>query len=767
MAVKKRKSSPKVRDPEVLSRELEEQLRHAHLLLEVSRKIASVETLDEMLELLIEVATEEIGAERGSLFLNDEKNGELYSRVAMGNLRREIRIVNTTGVVGYAFQSGEGLLIHDAYADPHFDQSVDQQTGFTTRNIICAPVRTPRGKLIGIIELLNKRKGRFTRKDLHLLEAMTTQAAIALQSTQLIDEVRISREQEHEFLRLIVDVTSELELGSVLRKVMSEATRMLEADRSTLFINDEKTNELFARVAQGTKVGEIRFPNHLGIAGTVFTSGESINIPYAYADLRFNPGFDKQTGYFTRSMLCVPVINKEGKVIGVTQALNKKGGTFSEDDETRLRAFTAQIAIALENAKLFEDVQNMKNYNESILESMSAGVLTIDDNRRVVTCNAAGERILGVPARDAIGGQLEALLEGEENAWVLERVERVESGAEPEVALDAELLLHGEKHSVNLTTYPLIGSEGDRLGCMLMVEDISSEKRIKATMSRYMDPGLADQLLEGGGDLLGGASVEATVLFSDIRGFTTLTEELGAQGTVALLNEYFSLMVECIQEHEGMLDKFIGDAIMAAFGIPVPVEDDEDRGVRTAIEMMRVLNQWNAERVEAGKLPIDIGVGLNTDLIVSGNIGSPRRMDYTMIGDGVNLASRLEGANKQYGTKILITENTYKGLRGAYRVRPIDHVVVKGKTEPVEIFEVLDFHTEESFPNVMEVLGHFQAGRAKYAAQEWAGAVDAFNEALALNPNDKLSTLYIERCDYFKANPPGEEWDGVWTMKTK
>ena len=206
---------------------------------------------------------------------------------------------------------------------------------------------------------------------------------------------------------------------------------------------------------------------------------------------------------------------------------------------------------------------------------------------------------------------------------------------------------------------------------------------------------------------------------------------------------------------------------MAAFGIPVPVEDDEDRGVRTAIEMMRVLNGWNAERIEKGKLPIDIGVGLNTDLIVSGNIGSPRRMDYTMIGDGVNLASRLEGANKQYGTKILITENTYKGLRGAYRVRPIDHVVVKGKTEPVEIFEVLDFHTEESFPNVMEVLGHFQAGRTKYAGQDWKGAVDAFNDALGLNPNDKLSSIYIERCEYFKANPPGEEWDGVWTMKTK
>ena len=765
MAVKKK--SPAHTDHERLSRDLSEKLTRAELLLEVSRKIAAVESLDEMLELLIDTATSEIGAERGSLFLNDEKNGELYSRVASGHLRREIRIVNTSGVVGHAFTTGEGLLIHDAYADPHFDQTVDQQTGFTTRNIICAPVRTVRGKLIGIIELLNKRKGRFSRKDLHLLEDITTQAAVALQSTQLVDEVRLSREQEHEFLRLVVEVTSELELGSVLQKVMAEATRMLDADRSTLFLNDEKTSELFARVAQGTKVGEIRFPNHLGIAGTVFTSGETINIPYAYADLRFNPGFDKQTGYFTRSILCVPVVNKEGKVIGVTQALNKKGGAFSDEDETRLRAFTAQIAIALENAKLFEDVQNMKNYNESILESMSAGVLTIDDNRRVVTCNAAGERILGLPAKEILGGELEALFEGEANEWVIERIERVESDEQPEVAMDAALLLAGEEHSVNLTAYPLIGGEGERLGCMIMVEDISGEKRLKATMSRYMDPGLADQLLEAGGEVLGGASVEATVLFSDIRGFTTLTEELGAQGTVALLNEYFTLMVECIQQNDGMLDKFIGDAIMAAFGIPVPVEDDEDRAVRTAVEMIRILRQWNTERTARNELPIDIGIGINTDSIVSGNIGSPRRMDYTMIGDGVNLASRLEGANKQYGSRIIITENTYKGLRGAYRVRAIDHVVVKGKTKPVEIFEVLDYHTEESFPNVMEVLGHFQEGRAKYAAQDWDGAVTALNKALSLNPDDKLSRIYIDRCDYFKANPPPGDWDGVWTMKTK
>jgi GNAT superfamily N-acetyltransferase len=161
---------------------------------------------------------------------------------------------------------------------------------------------------------------------------------------------------------------------------------------------------------------------------------------------------------------------------------------------------------------------------------------------------------------------------------------------------------------VNLTALPLLSAEKKRLGSMLMLEDISSEKRMRSTMSRLMDPGIADQMLAGGVDALGGKNVVATVLFSDIRGFTTITESLGAQGTVALLNEYFTLMVDCIQREEGMLDKFIGDAIMAAFGIPVGHDDDADRAVRTSIAMIRELWNWNKLRVSEGKLPVDIGV---------------------------------------------------------------------------------------------------------------------------------------------------------------
>jgi adenylate cyclase len=520
----------------------------------------------------------------------------------------------------------------------------------------------------------------------------------------------------------------------------------------------------------GDSIGEIRMPNHMGIAGAVFKSGQTINIPYAYADLRFNPAFDKKTGYFTRSILCVPILNKAGKVIGVTQALNRRGGPFTSDDEARLKAFTAQLAISLESARLFDQVQQVKNYNESMLQSMTNGVITLSDIGAVVTCNAASLRILKTTPAQILNKKSEDYFAGP-NAWVMERVRVVEESLQNDIVMDAEYVAGGETMSVNLTTQPLMSTDekglARRIGTLLMFEDLSSEKRMKSTMSRYMDPRLADQLMAGGEDALGGKSATVTVLFSDVRNFTGITEELGAHGTVRLLNEYFTIMVECIQKRGGMLDKFIGDAIMAAFGLPLPHEDDEDRAVRSAISMIEELRAWNADRVANGKKPVDIGIGLNTDNVVSGNIGSPRRMDYTIIGDGVNLASRLESACKQYGARILISELTYKRLKGTYRVREADKVVVKGKTEAVTIYEVLDYHTPETFPKLSEVLQNYRSALEHYRRQEWDNCLALLREGLKLNPSDKLTQIYIERAEFMKANPPGENWDGVWVLKSK
>jgi adenylate cyclase len=750
---------------------VEQQLSRMELLLRLVKEVSARGTLEEMLRTIVAASSAETGADRGTLFLNDERTGELYSRFAQGLATREIRILNNSGIAGHVFTSGIPEIVSDPYNDLRFNNKIDLETGYTTKSVLCVPVRTVAGEVIGVLQMLNKKEGDFHQQDLRLLEDITSLTSMALSSRQFAERMHLARLQEKEFLDVVADVTSDIDLGKMLMKVVTEAARMLEADRATLFLHDEKTNELFSRVAMGTSVGEIRMPSHVGIAGAVFTSGQMVNIPYAYADLRFNPSFDKRTGYFTRSILCVPVVNKTGKIIGVTQVLNRRGGPFTEEDAARLKAFTAQLAISLESARLFDQVQQVRNYNESMLQSMTNGVVTVDEDEKIVTCNAAGLRILRTTPQDIVGRKAAEYFT-DANAWVIERVKAVGLTLQADITMDAQLCAPGgDPFCVNLTVQPLMSSVENgppkKLGTLLLVEDVSNEKRMKSTMSRYMDPRVAEELMAGSGDALGGRSATATVLFSDVRGFTPITEELGAHGTVSLLNEYFTIMVECVQKHGGMLDKFIGDAMMAVFGLPVSHGDDEDRALQSAILMMNELRTWNAARISDGKKPVDIGIGLNTDNVVSGNIGSPRRMDYTIIGDGVNLAARLESASKQYGAKILISEMMHRRLKGTYRMREADLVVVKGKTEAVTIFEVLDFHTEQTFPNIQGVLEHFRDGFTSYRKQCWDKADCSFRKALELHPKDKLTQIYLERTELMRANPPGPDWDGTWVLKSK
>ena len=243
--------------------------------------------------------------------------------------------------------------------------------------------------------------------------------------------------------------------------------------------------------------------------------------------------------------------------------------------------------------------------------------------------------------------------------------------------------------SSDLAVNPLLDAEGEHLGSMIVLEDITSEKRMKNTMARYMSPAVADQLLAGGESVLGGKDQKVSILFSDVRDFTTVSEALGARETVSMLNQYFERMVDVVLSNRGVLDKFIGDAIMALFGVPFNGERDADDAVRVANGMFRALSLLNAQRVAGGVDAIGIGVGISTGVVVVGNIGSPKRMEYTVIGDPVNLASRLEGVTKTYGSKVLISEATRLELKEQHLLREMtrffeDYKVLEHKQVMVE-----------------------------------------------------------------------------------
>ncbi|MGE3541527.1 MAG: GAF domain-containing protein [Candidatus Tectimicrobiota bacterium] len=737
------------------------------VLLEVSNRVGDTLSLDVLLQRMMDITTAALQAERSTLFLHDPERRELYVRVTRDDAVHEVRLPDHVGIAGAAFTQGKAIIVPDAYADPRFNREVDRQTGYRTRNILCAPIKTRDNMVIGVTQLLNKHEGQFTADDLVLLEAITSQAAAALQNAQLFEQVQRARHEETQLLEVTTAISTELQLQPLLTRIMDTTTTILQADRSTLFMYDEKTQELWSRVAQGEESREIRFPCHLGIAGSVFTTGQTINIPEAYADARFNPDVDKRTGYRTHSILCMPVINKEGKTIGVTQVLNRKGGPFTHLDEKRLKAFSAQASIAIENATLFNDVLNMKNYNESILDSLSNGVVTLDSELRLITCNQAGLRILKTTPEDILGVSASTYFT-DANAWIMRSIERVFASFTPDTTMDTEVVLpQGGSIAVNLTVAPLVDIHQTMIGAMLVFEDITHTKRVKNTLARYMSKEVAEKMLEEGEGKLGGQTQEVSILFSDIRDFTSIAEKLGAQETVSMLNAYFSLMDDCISRYGGILNKYMGDAILAVFGAPFSSGKDADRAVKAAIDMMRLLQPFNTARLANGQNPINIGIGISTDEVLSGNIGSMKRMDYTVIGDGVNVAARLESANKYYKTNILVSEFTFSELQDTYIFREIDSIQVKGKSQPVGVYEILDFHDEQSFPNLHDTIALYREGLRCYRQRQWQESIDYFQRALLLNEHDEPSRVYLSRCWYFRDTPPDASWDGVWVMESK
>ena len=343
---------------------------------------------------------------------------------------------------------------------------------------------------------------------------------------------------------------------------------------------------------------------------------------------------------------------------------------------------------------------------------------------------------------------------------MLELIDRVYASSRAIVDDDVRIVMPwGKEHFMNVNVVPLVGHQLDHQGLVLVFEDITSRKRMKGTLVRYMEKDIVERLLnDPSQQVLGGTRSRATVMFADVRGYTGITENLTAEKTVSFLNEYFSLMVDIIFKNKGVLDKYIGDAIMSVFGVPYVREDDALRAVRTAIQMREQLPEFNDRRIRKGELPIRIGIGICTGDVISGNIGSERRMDFTVIGDSVNVASRIEKLNKLYGTEILIGESTQQELKDRLTTRQIDVVRAKGKKKPVRIYEVLGkkgLAPDKSQEAFNKGLSLYQQLAFEKAAGVFAAAADT----------DHLCRIFLERCNYFKTSPPPQDWDGAWELR--
>jgi adenylate cyclase len=293
----------------------------------------------------------------------------------------------------------------------------------------------------------------------------------------------------------------------------------------------------------------------------------------------------------------------------------------------------------------------------------------------------------------------------------------------------------------------------------------NQKQQIAKTFGQYIPTELVDEMKKTGQQVsVGGESREMTVLFSDVRGFTTISEGLGPQELTALMNAFLSPMTKVIHTHRGTIDKYMGDAIMAFWGAPLHDEDHARHAVQAALRMVKTMDELGDSFVQRGWKPLKVGIGLNTGVMNVGNMGSDFRLAYTVLGDAVNLGSRLESLTKQYGVTVMISEFTRAAVPDLV-VRELDQVRVKGKDLPVRIFEPLGFEGEVDAA-VLARLGRYEAALKLYLAQNFTEAQAAFEALFAEDPH-YLYKVYLGRIEHFIDEPPGPGWDGVYTHKEK
>jgi len=821
------------------------------------------EALETMLENTLEVITLKIRqlmqAERITIFLVDTSRSYLWSKIHQvdGEKPQEIRLPINAGISGYVATTGSFLNVADAQNHYLFNPDLDKQFGYHTRNILCMPVKSTKNEIVAVIQLSNKAGDQpFNEEDENTFQRIVSDMGVILESCQSFYQAGRTQRGANALLKATQVLGQSLNLETTLKSVMEQARNLMQADRSTLFLLSKETNQLWTKVADADDKSllEIRIPANRGIAGYVASTGQPLNIPDAYKDPRFDPSTDKRTGYQTRNILCLPVYNSNGDLIGVTQLINKHQGSFTSSDEEFMRAFNIQAGIALENAKLFESVQIEKQYQKDILQSLSDAVISTDMEGRIVTINDAALELLGCPLRES-NGKIHKFEWSEKLmgrlVWEVVPIENLQTRLQdslkngnnyylPEQSLNVGLYLEEQRNSaannnqenqptqlkstkveisksvlvipdqknphrfipwnelkenplnanennrnppqqfipkekvkliersVNLTVNPLTNPEGGFRGGLVVLEDISQQKRMKNAMYRYMTPGVAEQVMAQAEDsLMVGERKEVTILFSDIRGYTTITENLGAGEVVSLLNQYFETMVEAVFDHQGTLDKFIGDALMAVFGAPLALENHAWKAVQTALDMRQRLEKFNQKRREKHQPVIAIGIGVSSGEVVSGNIGSHKRMDYTVIGDGVNLSSRLEGVTKEYRCDIILSEFTYKLCHELIWVRELDKIRVKGKQEAVKIYQLIGDRSQPLDPQEEEFLSYYKAGREAFLDQRFSEAIEKFTIAQRYKPDDRAVAIHIERSQRYSKEPPAKEWDGVHEMKTK
>ena len=531
---------------------------------------------------------------------------------------------------------------------------------------------------------------KYSTVDIKVLEIVGSHLTKALFNYQLIEEVEAKKTEIN--LKLLeletlfdisVAISSVLDVGELCDEVLWRSVGILNASRGVVLLVSGESPIL-------NPVVNFNWEKDIPLLSKKLTAFKNIDKNkkgLVFSEKEKSPLQKK----LNENNLIISPISAKNKTLGYVLLCNKetrKGiEPFNSLDLDLLTALSNQAAVAMENARLFKDITKEKQFNESILGSIATGVITLDPLGEVDSINAAGLKILKTKKEEVLGNHYMYLFEKDND--LVEMITMSEMENETKTELNMPLNVVSEETIINISISPRLDPEGNKQGSVVAIEDISDVSKVKNTFKRYVSKQVVDELLGDEGKLnLGGEQREVTILFTDIRGFTSMSEKMEPERVVTTLNEYFSDMIDIVFKHNGTLDKIIGDELMVLYGAPIKGEKDTQRAVETAVEMQRKINELNKERDKRNEPPILVGAGINKGLVVSGNIGSRDLMDYTVIGDTVNVASRLCAAAGP--GEIMVSDSVYKTTKKSFSYEKLNPIKVKGKEKKIPVFLIKD-----------------------------------------------------------------------------
>ena len=551
-------------------------------------------------------------------------------------------------------------------------------------------------------EVLKQQREALQAQGLHLPPgAMTALNEIGRRLEAVRNRAALLEDQIGQF-RALADVAalinSSLDLTQVLNETMDTIIQLTGAERGYMMLRNEKTGELEFRIARNVdrqSIDDSEFEVSRSIVRRVAESGEPVLTTNAQEDLRFRNS-ESVVSYSLRSILCVPLRVKE-EVTGVIYTDNKiHAGMFTEDTRDLLMAFANQAAVAIENARLFarlnatlEAISEMKHLQDNIFASIASGVITTDDACRITLINRRAQQILGSEGRNLTGVDLYDAFPSLD-ARFSHAIEHVRQSEQPVTGVEFETEVQDRGHvSLRMNFSPLKDAHERTQGVAIVLDDLTEVKRREAQIAgvrRYLPPEVVDGIRDPNELQLGGMRCAISILFADIRSFSTFSENMAPERLVEILNTYMTIASEAIHRQQGVIDKFMGDAVMALYNTPLRPQDDHAlRAVRSAAAMVADMLAYHETVPPEDRLVF--GVGVHTGEAVVGNIGSPDRLDYTAVGDSVNLAKRLQEIAQP--RQILLSEDTYRLVRDYVEVRELEPIRAKGRTQLTRVYELL------------------------------------------------------------------------------